>query len=687
MSEQKKSEFVPDGHTFLNPYTFVSTPSRDGLGEAFGDAPPPGHDRLHERRWTGSLTVRLTVRTPLLLLDAARREKGGNTADEHFLYPLLSRRGKPHLPATSVKGMLRSAYEIVTNSRFGVFDALDEPLGWRRNADDAATMTPVRISDDGERIEFCEAAKVEMYPGPKHKLTHGQRVWAIVMGTGWNSKCTELRTEPDPASKRSWREGYAFVTGQNIDRKKHERVFFVNGKTQPLNEELKKRWTDLIDNYLGAHTAEELKKPPPQMGTDAAAAEWSRHLKVDGCRELTPGSLCYARTNDRKEIVALYPVAIPRDISRKTVSELLPEPLHPAPDFTSLSPADRLFGWVAREGSGLRTPAYRGRLRVGPVECHEPSVMEFGKNGMPLAILQQPKRSQGRFSWKATRPTGAPLTKEEIYGSADQEVRGRKVYWHHVGTEGDTEYWSRPADGQGADPTQAPVKGRYREFTRPRTLVEDDGPALTGKGDAFRTRSPEQRDSQNRSVRAWVNPGTEFTFRIDLRDVDDVELGALGWLLSLDDRHHHRLGLGKPLGFGAVRLSVDSADLHSGAQWAEYYRGLDQDLPKTDGLRIVEEAIAHFERHRDEDGLGGVAAEFLAVSEGVPNIPVHYPRVRPDGMDPGVPVPPDPRGRSYEWFTANEKLKGKTVAPGHGRSLPRPLSTDRLPLYKHKGKE
>ena len=63
---------------------------------------------------------------------------------------------------------------------------------------------------------------------------------------------------------------------------------------------------------------------------------------------------------------------------------------------------------------------------------------------------------------------------------------------------------------------------------------------------------------------------------------------------------------------------------------------------------------------------------------------VHYPRVRPTAMDdlsaPAVPVPPDPRGRTFEWFTLNEKEKDRKIADGRGLSLPAPADGP-LPVY------
>ena len=52
---------------FHNPYNFVPAPPRSddpGDGE-LGNRPPVGHDRFHDGYFTGRITVKMTVATPL----------------------------------------------------------------------------------------------------------------------------------------------------------------------------------------------------------------------------------------------------------------------------------------------------------------------------------------------------------------------------------------------------------------------------------------------------------------------------------------------------------------------------------------------------------------------------------------------------------------------------------------------
>ncbi|MGJ6965168.1 TIGR03986 family type III CRISPR-associated RAMP protein [Streptosporangium sp. G11] len=696
---------------FLNPYTFVPAFPRDGLPEPLRDGPPPARDRLRPGCWTGRVGVTLTVETPLLLLDTARGTPPAEGVDGHLVYPVRLRDGRPHLPATSVKGMLRAAYEAVTNSRFGVFDSHDAPLGFRRSADYALDMVPVLVGAGGVMFRFQHAALKmydpktgeSLYPRQGQEAPrHLERIQALIRSergkatsvVGFARKGTTERLIPENGERLV--EGIAYVTGPNIEGKSSERLFYVESGREPAKlplarpwSELEKQWNDLIRDYRNAHDGAELHErrrpdgsvagPGERVGAGPGQLAWSPHLYDKTWQVLRGGMLCYARLVDGR-VDRLYPVLVPRDIYPVAPSELLHPSLAPAPRYDELSPADRVFGWVAPpNGSGVRPAAYRGRLRIGPVTCEqdaERAVERFGGDGLPLAILGRPKPQQGRF-YLAESPVRPDLPvrdgtpKEKLY-QPGQGLRGRKAYWHHAGLDR-SQHWS---EGQGKlDPAQVRISGYYREYRRSRTSPGDSGdPDPDGK--RYLTEPPEQRDTQNRSIGGWVRRETTFRFTVEVHDLDDHELGALAWLLSLPQGHFHRLGFGRPLGFGSVRLDVDAenTELHSGAEYVAYYRDLSGTLPDTDGLKILNGARETFERMvNGVPDLSTVRDAMLAVFQGDPELPVHYPRTRPEWLNEGVPGPPDPRGRNYEWFTENEKQESNRIVPGRGRSLPRPV--------------
>ncbi len=693
---------------FLNPYTFVPAFPREGLPEELGDGRPPDRGRLRAGCWTGRIGVRLTVETPLLLLDTARGKPPSKGESGHLVYPIRIRDGQPHLAPTTVKGMLRATYETVTNSRFGVFDKHDAPLGFRRDAGFALDMVPVYVAAP-EVLYRCQVATLRMYeksgaalyPDGNHEApVHMQRLRALISRDGRNGAKVDGFVPADsqerlvPQRGQRQVEGTAYITGPNIEGKTSERFFYLDPSEPgplPLAYEwsrLVEDWSRLIRNYQASHDEQELFRRHRPDGTTAAPGErigagpgqlaWSPHIYDKERTELKPGTVCYARMeNDR--VVGLYPVLVPRDVYPVTPAELLPRSLAPASCFEELSPADRVFGWVAPIGSGVRPAAYRGRLRIGPVLCDqkaEEAVENFDGDGVPLAILSGPKPQQGRFylAESADRPqTPVPdrTPKEKLYQEG-RGLRGRKVYWHHAGLDR-TQHWS---DGQGkVDPTQARVGKFYREYRRS-WEPEDESGSLTAN--RYRTKKAvEQRDSQNRSIKGWIRPRTTFQFVIDVTDLDEIELGGLAWLLTLPPGHFHRLGYGRPLGFGSVRLDVDveRTELHSGEQYAGYYRSLSASLPSNNAKAILDEAQHEFERLvSGSPQLVVVREAMLAVARGNLELPVCYPRVRPKELPDNVPAPPDPRGQNYEWFTANERIDDGVIAPGRGRSLPSPVN-------------
>jgi len=126
---------------FHNPYNFIPAPDRTGLKDVNGESPlddkqPQGHDSYKDGLWSGRIKVKMTTETPLLMIDAAKKDAGPGGKD-HFAYD--TRRDhvdteKPLIPRRALKGMLRSAYEAVTNSRFSVFKGHSRKLGYRMEA-------------------------------------------------------------------------------------------------------------------------------------------------------------------------------------------------------------------------------------------------------------------------------------------------------------------------------------------------------------------------------------------------------------------------------------------------------------------------------------------------------------------------------------------------------------------------
>jgi CRISPR-associated protein (TIGR03986 family) len=685
------------GDRFHNPYNFVPALPRDEEVQKteLGDHPPVGHGSYLNDYWSGKISVTLTTITPLLIPDAANA-----TGDDHKTYSVRKdAEGKPYLPPTSIKGMLRSAYEAITNSRLSILEEHNELLAYRMSPNSGLLMVPARIENNhiclysGTSTISKNGKPDPMYAAwlrrwdrnstnlATNKITyantqvlpeHGAKVkfWAEKFSKGsfsyWNVRKVvpydqNLGQQPTPTDlvgnsahkpfgepMQSF-EGYVCVTGKNMKNKHDERVFFNTGESEkvPLSTEIKHRWAKLIESYQDNEDFKNGLQCPSALGN---VARWSRHFNLNEReKQLAEGTLCYAHVRQNGsdfEVIDLYPVMIARSLYSLTPNDILDSSLKPANSFDQLSPADRVFGWVKQHGQG----AYKGQLRVHGVKClheSEDAIDNFGSDdaSFPLTILGQPKPEQARF-YCADDQEGSPLNdgennpqkreKAEGYKYTDQNLRGRKVYPHHKDLS--SEYWNNPLDDrtQRSDNT-----GHYQEYRRPKK------------------NGVEQLDKQNRSIKEWVKPETKFQFEIDVINLSVIELGALLWMLSSPDVHYHRLGGAKPLGFGSVWIDVDweKTDLRIGKEWVEFYKYLIPTPPKIgNGVSCIDDfkkAVTQiYGASRQFDQIRFIAA-FCNSSKGFNGTAIHYPRVTPH---------PTPEGEAFEWFVRNEQSPREEIA-------------------------
>ncbi|GCL38366.1 hypothetical protein SR1949_34800 [Sphaerospermopsis reniformis] len=652
---------------FHNPYNFVPAPPRNTekvQKSELGDRTPCFHGSYLDNYWSGKICVTLTTVTPLLIPDAANLTEDGKG---HKTYPIrVDADGKPYLPPTSIKGMLRSAYEAVTNSRLSIFVKHEDRLAFRMSTkndliparvecrnnqlvlrlmeapellgDTARLLRYQKSSNSRDKGESREAIR---YDNSNELPEHGDAVWVrINKGLVTRIRKWDAATYPGDGE---WFKGWVLVTGANINGKKYERVFIEknDNKIITITDEIKSLWRELINNYQETHTKdlEDRRKnsqtPQDYLGHKPGKTGWSRHIYEGTEVELKEGSLCYVELKNNK-VTDLFPVSISRQLYNVSPDSLLDSNLKPATEINFLSPVDRVFGWVNQNGNG----SYKGNLRINSVECNSDDPIEsFGDNGFPLAILGEPKPQQARF-YIAKDKEGTPLdkgiAKEKTYQS-DNGLRGRKVYPHHNNLP--AQHWNNPTE----DRTQIEQGGHFQEYRRPKN------------------NNVEQIDDQNRSIKAWVKPNTTFSFNIDVTNLSKVELGALLWLLSLPENHYHRLGGGKPLGFGSIKLSInwDKTDLRQGGSWRDFYSSLIS-IPNS-SPREAEITIQAFKNAVTEVYSNGKSFEevrfiksFCCGCQGFnDNKPVHYPRKR---LQPGQnPVPPHPEGKAFEWFVENER--------------------------------
>ncbi|HEU0089326.1 MAG TPA: TIGR03986 family CRISPR-associated RAMP protein [Pseudonocardiaceae bacterium] len=688
--------------TFYNPYNFVPALRRDKAPAGLGDGPPAGHDRWHPQLWSGRIAVRMTTISPLLLVT---QDQDGDPPGHRRLVvsTVVDRDGtqRVDLAPTQIKGMLRTAFEAVTNSRFGVVSKdHHQPLGYRSDVSSGSGLRPVIVEQvageprvtilgdlrPGTGLDPVPGAVLEAWQHPSREtrtataalnhVHHRQYVEATLVGetitTSSGTRMCRWRvtevlpvgaTLPQrPAGTEPWARvrGYLHLTGPTIDAKRWERLFvtdLLNGSKGVTldgprqlsvreSAELLGKLRQLVEHQRGINTGadrdeiwhREHPTGTPRMpweffGHEPGSTAWSRHLydvtqRPEGAPadpapgwtgdDLAPTQTprsgvaytCWAETKGGRD--RLRPVMVSRLLYDRSPFDLLHPSLRPAESLAELSPAERVFGWVAPRGSprGPRR-AHRSQVRVVKLTTPpaEDAVTHHRTDSKILPALSSPKPSQGRFYLGEDRngPQPLRLARENFFGQ-QQTLRGRKVYLYRRGTRSDQ---------------------------------------VTPSGTDYDC----ERTTQNSTLHSWVKAGVQFGFELAVDNLTDLELGALLWLLDPQrlgrDGHpgRHRLGMGKPYGFGVVELSLaeEGTTLGRGDRIAQRLSTLDP--APADDLTWTELAA------RFEDAVGGPLAPVLravrAVAAGVgKDSKVHYPRSRPD--DDG-----------YTWFVEEEKRASK----------------------------
>ena len=127
--------------------------------DIFGDHAAPGHDRLANDGWSGTIDLEMTVRTPLVFGDQYKEDAEGRRVEEfdglkkipgsrNVVEVPMDVSGRPFISPTMVKGMVSRAYETLTASRFRVFGEHRAPLTYRVDPSQANQLFPARVCRD-----------------------------------------------------------------------------------------------------------------------------------------------------------------------------------------------------------------------------------------------------------------------------------------------------------------------------------------------------------------------------------------------------------------------------------------------------------------------------------------------------------------------------------------------------------
>lgn len=492
----------PSGHRFINPYDFVRLGSDVQRGE-------PSDGTL-----SGKITVSLIVKTPLAIPDT-----DGITPDEigHKTYPFFRVEGKPIIPGSQLKGMFRSAYETLSNSCLSVNNN---------------NILSARHANAGN-------------PG---LIQYKDGVWHLYKAKTFKDRGQAIDIATDV--RRTW---YCFKTsvkdgnGRKIRLKPTERLKTKVFRNSGAEVEGIVNFDRAVENYLEAIEILDTQKSGDRL-FHQLKAKLTYGIRKDGglypvyyetviandstYAYLSPSQMSrYVFDNRLNQLLGTH-----RSCSQFNLDEEQREErgrIEEPKKAMTLCKACALFGIISE---GQRR-SYASKLRFSDAQIREFDSMGF----VTLKELASPKPTSVEFY--TFRPDSA-------------------VYWTY-----DYKITSYKKVDLGRD-----QNGRRQSLIVP----QKEACAIVIRGRKFYFHNPHldptdyqanERTKRN-STMELCKSGSRFTFELYFDRITEQQLRELLWTITIGENdengtHMHKLGHGKPLGLGSVKLVVESIETRS----------------------------------------------------------------------------------------------------------------------------
>ncbi|MDR0434387.1 MAG: TIGR03986 family CRISPR-associated RAMP protein [Gracilibacteraceae bacterium] len=643
---------------FTNPYNFVSL---TGACEKKKRPIPLSGGAGGNGLFTGELVCFLTPKTPLFIpntsnehmfpakekeiLDqynrtAPRNRQVADTPEnrsksyDFFSYSDLSpeKGGAPTewpvIPGSSIRGVIRSVYETITHSCLSTSGGRETPL-YRRSTVPRGCFGIIKdgklyaadkylVKPAGYKTGYSDCSR---FAAAAFSGAFGEQVRVTVDRTKTFVTSRNIDTGLHPVTSVNQpgdaEVGY-FLPGESFGggNKKHFDAVMVEKTTQPggmpyqLTERDRERLATVVELYSHGKNG---------VNQTSGHNEYSGFWQAEVVPVYYEVIAVDANGNKIAPKYYIAPAAVTKEAFDRSIRSMLRANggFDACADVDKLCEACHLFGMVE---SGQGAEARSSRLQFRDAAPSEDGGYMGDVVSMP--ILGTPKITATEFYMEQSDDRDdifnydyaqqydfkKKTMSSYVLADADARLRGRKFYWHH-GTP-----------PQSAAPTDAPK------------LFAVVRPVLAGK---------------------------KFRFTVAFERLSLDELSKLCRALELDPAHAHKLGRGKPVGYGSVQISIarDESRVYS----------LDDDF-QIAAQALPEGAFAYKIRN----------ADFLALTNiALPKRNIRYPVGTVKRFDRRTNTVQS-QTNVFNWFVLNREANGgnSTTRPKFAYVLPKANAPD-----------
>lgn len=526
---------------FVNPYNFIATDF--------------SQDTKTIQAKTGTLSgvieCSLFTKTPLAIPG-----KDMSETKKHHKYEFMRCGDQLMIPGSSLRGVIRTMYETVTDSCYVTTDpkkmitirsnrAYKAGLLMKEKEEDGSDkwklyqadryIVKVKEYKDFNAPEYCDKktrkALLEIGFGSKvyfknHETKNGKDRYEK---TDKNQKshlvgyyAYDVRKSDQFEKEVDEDEGYLYI-GEFFSKKHFESIFtkgtLVQDDKNIINDAME-RLDEIVDVYRKEKINSKYKEKPsrPEDHTGYKQYEKAKRLGI------IPVWYDISETGN----LYLSMACIGRMAYKNRMGDLLNQKVA-CHSKTKLCKACALFGFVGKESEEDRKEAIGSRIRVTDAflaEGQEDAIMGFYR----LRELSSPKESYMPFYLKREKEEKSSKKNVWSYDADGVTLRGRKFYWHW-----DYETYKQKHPNM----TYIPYE-REKENENEMKIQPTD---------------------RNATIEL-VKPKQEFRFKIYFDQITEQQLQELLWTVSLgtndaNSGNCYKIGHGKPLGLGSAKIVIN----------------------------------------------------------------------------------------------------------------------------------
>lgn len=410
---------------FVNPYNFIDFPKKKA--KVYTD------DDTH----TGYIEYTITTKTPLFIPNSSSDtafEESDKVKDhksyDFFSYTDLDQTKRydgdyyvPVIPGSEIRGVMRNAYETLTDSCMGLLNEYEYPI--RRSAArfESGLIYRNKLGSlslyEANSFRIGDKADKNSYPKGFEGYKNGTLLYYKIPSKD-DKGCYNPISDFAPEGKYK-RFGYLLKWGMGVKKARYHLFEPRNDTRVRLNkDDIERKLLDVIESYLS--------QPTVTKENENAYIEYKNDLQEFlNTRGEGYFPVNYSIPKLNSKILYLSPAVYSKEIAYNDLGTLAGEF---APCKKGECPACDLFGYVTEEG------ARNSKIRFTDLYVtKEQKAKEYYLPKVTLQALGGPKLGNTEFYLK--KPLGATFwtydyyVKNEDVKIAKGILRGRKYYWHH----------------------------------------------------------------------------------------------------------------------------------------------------------------------------------------------------------------------------------------------------------------